>query len=140
MNVLNIIGYIGLIFGVVMSVKTGRDFARRKHDLDLFKEVGVHPVFSKFTYFLFLFIVLWNIFFVVMTKLMGFSINVIMPMFNIYSAIIGFLYTTVIMIMSFLIFKHKYKNINRPLTREGKLLCVSISKAGKLLRNKNFEC
>ena len=139
-SILNIIGYVGLIFGIVMSIKTGRDFARKKHDLDLFKKLGTHPVFSKLTYFSFLFIVLWNIFFMAMTKLMGFSFNVIISMFNVYNAVIGLLYTTVIMLVSFLVFKHKYKSINKPLTREGKLLCLSISKTEKLLKNRNLEC
>lgn len=129
MNLWDALGLIGVLIGILLSVNTGRNLARRRHDALLFRESIKIPLFNTMFYIMFIFLLIWNTFFICMMSTFTFSIKFIISMFNLTNLLYSLVITGSEIIISFYVFSMRYRGLNKPLTREGKIMYYMMRKA-----------
>ncbi len=78
---------------------------------------------------MFIFLLICNIFFICMMSTFTFSIKFIISMFNLTNVLYSLVITGSEIIISFYVFSRRYRGLNKPLTREGKIMYYMARKA-----------
>ena len=123
-QLLHLIGYAGLVFGVLLSVNTGRKLAQRKHDAELVARYGRRlPGIGLILYVYMMLAFIVNIFTVALIQMVTSEAKFLFALLtgSLTGFLAGTLMTIILIAGSYFYFRRRYEHVDRPLTREGKI-------------------
>ncbi len=123
-GLLEVIGYLGLVFGVVMSINTGRRLAQRRHDAELVARYGRRlPGVGLVLYAYMTLAFILNVFSVLLFQVFASEAKLLLAVLtgSLASFVAGVVMTIVLIAGSYYFFRKRYEGVDRPLTREGRL-------------------
>ncbi len=128
-NFIEYIGYIAFIVGTLLSINAGKGLVKHKHDVELvekYRGEGIVGLGLSFMSYLFiLFALVMNIVFIILPNTISYSIKLFVSN-DFIGIVFSVVYTVFIISASYYFFKKRYRNIDKPLTMEGKLALKTI--------------
>jgi len=124
------IGVVGLAVGVLLSLNAGRRLAMRLHDLELARRYGRRLYGLGFIVYVYMFLGFAVTFIsIVATQLMSNAVKVFIGVLegNIMAIVYSVIISAVSTVVGYIVFSRRYHNVERPLTREGKIALRGIS-------------
>ena len=123
-QLLHLIGYAGLVFGVLLSVNTGRKLAQRRHDAELVARYGRRlPGLGLVLYVYMMIAFIVNIFTVALIQMVTSEAKFLFALLtgSLTGFLAGTLMTIILIAVSYFYFRRRYESVDKPLTREGKI-------------------
>ncbi len=131
MNIIDIPYTVSLTISALMAVLAGRSFAKKIHDVGMYGK----GVIGLPTYFTLLLSYVFSIATFTLTKVLELPVRLVMNGFDMLSVIEGLAFSTLITLVSYVVFLRRYRRITGPLTLEGR---IAHSVQRKVLRVKEL--
>ena len=134
-SLIHLISTISLLIGVLLSVNAGRTLARRRHDLELARRYGRElPGLGIVVYIHMFLAFLFNLSALTLSQLVsgGVKLLVAVATGGFINFIASILLTILLIGGSYVYFSRRYRGVDKPLTREGRLALrgVELGKRG----------
>ncbi|OWJ54825.1 hypothetical protein Pdsh_03675 [Pyrodictium delaneyi] len=120
-----------MMFGAILSINAGRNFARRIHDIELARKYGKRlPGLGLLAYMSIFFALVTNLVAFAAGKTLASSISVLSGVIrdNISLTMLSALLTLLTTVVSYYVFYTRYRNVEEPLTREGKVALIGLNR------------
>lgn len=129
------IGWVMLALSTLLAINAGRSLAARRHDAELAKRYGRGlSFFGLALYFYAIFSIIFSLFSMVTVKSLTTSLRLLTTGSSIAPIITGFIYPLLVTGASYAAFRARYRNVGKPLTREGRMAMKLIKKEVTLQR------
>ncbi len=126
MGIMEIISLILFLLNIVMSIMAGRKYAQLKHDATLVrKKLGKNLMFFVYLplYLMIIFIICINLCYMVFSHGLSLMLSTILGLLGlIANPYMGFIISVILITASYFYYNHRYKKVDKPLTRYAKLL------------------
>ena len=117
MNVVDVPSLALLAFGYLMAVLAGRGFARKVHDVKVYGR----GVLGLPTYFALMMSYAFSVAAFALPKLFTLPVQVVMSGFDVVGVVVGLAVTTLLTLISYVVFIRRYRGVAKPLTLEGRI-------------------
>ncbi len=107
----------------LLAINAGKNLAAKKHDADLAKRYGKQlSIFGVMLYFYAIISIIFSLFSSLITKIFSTSLKLMVGGTDLLPILTGVAFPLFVMVLSYVVFHAKYKGVNEPITREGRLV------------------